>query len=539
MDLEDALALEKANNARLFNLIEMQQGNIAALQATITGLTEQIRFLTQTQQQERAAAAQHIATLEAAITRQTGKVDALLVKLDEKKPPKKPTPRAKKPRLPKSETPKNRHKHGRSGPPDHLPRAERHIEVQGDCSHCGHDRLHAHSERISEEYDVVRSYVRVRRTGREVRRCGHCRKTVAAPQPPMPFDQAACTFEMLAYLAYLKLVLFVPLDRIRRDFQAQKVPISPAMIQRWFVRCAELLVPVFEQMRQELLAGDHLQFDGTGLKLLDFEAAGRPVISGQVIVFCQSELVLFHPTESKHGHHIEAFLTLEVDGEPVPWEGTATADAVNIHDQIFNVPGRTEAGCNAHGFRKFGDDADFAPLIADVALGFIGEWYRLEGEAKAAGLSGSALLAHRQTHAGPVATAFRTWLSEQLSECQLSVKNPIRQALQYYDNHWQPLTQFLRDAEVALDNNRSEWLLKNIGLLRKNVLFSGTGDLVSGLCSALSAVQTCRVLGVDPYAYLVWVLPQLVPHSDNRGRDIATLTPAAYKRRREDPEGFD
>ena len=85
--------------------------------------------------------------------------------------------------------------------------------------------------------------------------------------------------------------------------------------------------------------------------LLDFDTAGRPVINGQVIVFCTEQLVLFHPTESKHGAHIEAFLTIEADGQSRPWQGTATADAVNIHDQIFAVAGRTESGCNAHGLR--------------------------------------------------------------------------------------------------------------------------------------------------------------------------------------------
>ncbi|MEL6345134.1 MAG: transposase domain-containing protein [Myxococcota bacterium] len=51
-------------------------------------------------------------------------------------------------------------------------------------------------------------------------------------------------------------------------------------------------------------------------------------------------------------------------------------------------------------------------------------------------------------------------------------------------------------------------------------------------------VQTCRLLELDPYEYLVWVLPKLVVHPDNRGRKIADLTPAAYQRIKADPEGF-
>jgi transposase len=413
------------------------------------------------------------------------------------------------------------------------------VAVDGCCPHCQCESLHRHSELVSEAYDLVRAYLRVRRIIREVRRCKNCRKRVTAPMPPMPFERVSCTFEMMAYLAYMKLVLFVPLERLNRDFTAQGAPIGSAMLSRWFHECGQLLLLVVAQMRQELLAGDHLRFDGTGLMLLDFDMAGeRPVIHGQVIVFCTPELVVFHPTESKHGKHIEDFLTIEVDGEERPWQGTATADAVNIHDQIFNVDGRTESGCNAHGLRKFRDDADCAPLIAQEAMGFIGGWYKVEEQAKEQELSGDALLDYRQKHAGPIAVRFRAWLDRFLEKSRLSEKNPVRLAVQYYDNHWQPLTEFLRDPEVDLDNNLSERLLRNIALLRNNSLFSGTGAHVKRLCAMLSALQTCRLLSLDPYEYLVWVLPKLVVHTDNRGRDIADLTPAAFKRLKAAPEGF-
>jgi len=273
------------------------------------------------------------------------------------------------------------------------------------------------------------------------------------------------------------------------------------------------------------VAGRHLQVDGTGVTLLDFDKKGRPVHNGQVVVFCREDLVLFHPTDTRHGKHIEAFLTVSVDGEKVPWQGTATADALNVYDQIFEVEGRTEAGCNAHGLRKFRKDADCAPLDADKAMHFIGRMYQVEAAARKKGLRGAELLAYRQRHAGPIAEAFHRWLKERVGT--LGEANPIRKAMQYDLNHWQPLTQFLRDAQVPLGNNFSELMLRNVAVLRKNALFAGTGDHIKQLCALLSAAQTCRRLGLDPYAYFAWVLPKLVTHPSNRGRKIADLTPAA------------
>jgi len=552
VDLEDALAASQAQNEQLQRLVVFQQKNMEALQSTQHGLLEQLRTVTELleeareelrrQQQQQQQERQH---LEAMIQSQTAKIDALLIRLDEKEPP---TPPEDKPSSESSSKPsttskagreksaRNRSRHGRSGPPAHLERDLKEIAVTGNCPHCGHERLHQHDELISEEYDVIRSHIRVRRTVRQVCRCAGCRKRVNAPAPPMPFDKAACTFEMMAFIAYQKVVLFVPLDRLRRDFRIQQVPISPAMIHRWFFRCGELMIPVVQQMRLELLSGDHLRFDGTGLSLVDFDTAGHPVGNGQVIAFCRPDLVIFHPTVSKHGHHIEDFLTIDVDGKSVPWTGTATADAVNIHDQIFKVEGRVESGCNAHGLRKFRDDADCAPLLADEAMGFIGGWYSIEKQAKAAGLSGTSLLSYRQAHAGPIAKRFRSWLDEHLDD--LAPQNPIRKALRYYDKHWKPLTAFLHDAAVPLDNNLTERLLRNVALLRKNSLFAGKGVHVEQLCGLLSITQTCRLLNVDPYEYLVWALPKLVAHKDNRGRKIADLTPAAYRRIKAEPEGF-
>ena len=49
------------------------------------------------------------------------------------------------------------------------------------------------------------------------------------------------------------------------------------------------------------------------------------------------------------------------------------------------------------------------------------------------------------------------------------------------------------------------------------------------LCTLLTLIGTCRLIGVDPYRYMEWALTRVVPHRDNRGIVPADLVPAAYK----------
>lgn len=82
--------------------------------------------------------------------------------------------------------------------------------------------------------------------------------------------------------------------------------------------------------------------------------------------------------------------------------------------------------------------------------------------------------------------------------------------MQYRLNHWAALVRFLDDPQVPLDNNFSERELRKVALLRNNSLYAGGEDSARGLCVALTLIQTCRLLGVNPYETLVWALERVV-----------------------------
>lgn len=165
--------------------------------------------------------------------------------------------------------------------------------------------------------------------------------------------------------------------------------------------------------------------------------------------------------------------------------------------------------------------------MASAALGFIRAFYAAEAKAREKGLSGAELLAWRSEHTAPVAERFRAWLDKHIED--LLPSNPVRKAMQYYVNHWAALTRFLHDAGLHLDNNWSERALRSVALIRNNSLYAGGEQGAKRLCTLLTLITTCRLLGVDPFAYLEWAITRVVPHSRNRGLAASDLTPAAYK----------
>jgi len=72
----------------------------------------------------------------------------------------------------------------------------------------------------------------------------------------------------------------------------------------------------------------------------------------------------------------------------------------------------------------------------------------------------------------------------------------------YIHNHWDGLQTFLTDGRVEIDSNRVENLIRPIAPNRKNALFAGhdEGGIAWGRIASL--IETCKINGVEPFAYL-------------------------------------
>ena len=92
----------------------------------------------------------------------------------------------------------------------------------------------------------------------------------------------------------------------------------------------------------------------------------------------------------------------------------------------------------------------------------------------------------------------------------ISRQSTLIKAIDYMLERWQGLMAFLDDGRLEPDTNTVERSIRPIAIGKKNSLFSGDegrGETWAILCSLLN---TARLNGVDPEAYLVDVLERMV-----------------------------
>ena len=163
----------------------------------------------------------------------------------------------------------------------------------------------------------------------------------------------------------------------------------------------------------------------------------------------------------------------------------------------------TLALCWAHARRKLREvfDHDHSPVAAE-GLRRIAEMYAIEADIR--GASPEQRLAERHARTAPLVEAFAVWLHQQ--RLRVSAKSRLGQKLGYIDRHFDGLRVFLDDGRVEIDSNAVENSIRPLALNRKNALFAGHDEGAAAWGRIASLIETAKMNGVEPYAYLKTVL---------------------------------
>jgi transposase len=182
------------------------------------------------------------------------------------------------------------------------------------------------------------------------------------------------------------------------------------------------------------------------------------------------------------------------------------------------------AACWAHTRRKFYEIAQTEDTpLAHEAVRRIAGLYAVEAQIR--GQSPAYRLAIRRSCSKPIVDALKTWLEAQLP--QLPSRGKLAEAIRYALARWNGLTRFLDDGRVELDTNPVERAIRPVALGRKNHLFAGSDRGGDRWAVVYSLIETCKLNGVEPYAYLRDVLQRMVDgHTVNR---LDELLPWAWK----------
>ncbi len=106
------------------------------------------------------------------------------------------------------------------------------------------------------------------------------------------------------------------------------------------------------------------------------------------------------------------------------------------------------------------------------------------------------------------------WLEELLG--RVSAKSDIAQAIGYSLARWKALTRYVDDGRLEIDNNAAERALRGVSLGRKNYLFMGSDAGRERAAAFYSLVETAKLNGLDPEAYLREVFTRIAEHPINR-----------------------
>ena len=177
----------------------------------------------------------------------------------------------------------------------------------------------------------------------------------------------------------------------------------------------------------------------------------------------------------------------------------------------------------SHVRRRFYELASVGPApIASEALIRIADLYRIESEIR--GRSAAERRTIRQERSRSLVQAFELWLRDKLA--LVSQKSTLAEAIRYALSRWTGLSLFLDDGRIEIDSNVVERSIRPLALNRKNALFAGSDRGAEHWAVIASLIETCKLAGVEPQAYLTDVITRIVNgHPQSR---LNELLPWSY-----------
>jgi transposase len=412
--------------------------------------------------------------------------------------------------------------------PASLPRVDRHHETQATHCECG-QALKRIGQEVSEQLDCVPAQFFVLRHIRGKYACACCQTIQAAPMPAQIIDKGVPAPGLLAQVVVAKHDDHLPLYRQTEIYARSGVHIARSSMAQWIGICGVRLTPLADALREFILGHGVVHADETPVKLL---APGKGKASRAYVWvyrttnFVAQRAVFYDFSTGRGGENARRVLQ--------DYGGTLVTDDFSGYHAL-QAQGVRAALCMAHARRKLFEAHQFnGSPIAERAVALIARLYEVEREARE--LEPEARWQLRQRHAKPVAEVLHAWLAEQRRK--LAKADVTAKAIDYSLSNWRGLTHYLDDGQVPIDNNAAENAVRPLAIGRKNWLFVGSKQAGERAAVVLSLIESAKLNGHDPWAYLKDVferlptlkqrdLAQLLPHNWRPPGDAAVADPAS------------
>lgn len=380
------------------------------------------------------------------------------------------------------------------------PTADIRIEVKRANTSIVVRQLKRIGEDVSEKLDCTPGVLTVQRHVRGKWACSGCQSLRQAPVPAQIIDKGLPTSDLLAQVLVAKYSDHLPLYRQETIFGRSGYTIARSTLAQWVGVGGVQLQPLVDALKIAMFRSAVLHVDETPVAML--KPGNKKTHRAYLWAYAPGafedlKAVVYDFCESRAGEHARAFL-----GD---WSGGLVCDDFSGYKASFGAP-VTEVGCMAHARRKFFDlHLSNKSEIAQQALTYIGQLYKVEREVKH--LKPDERGRIRKDKSKLLVDALHQWML--LQRQRITDGTATAKALDYRLKRWAALTRFVQDGRLPTDNNWIENQIRPIAIGRGNWLFAGSLRTGQRAAAVMSLIQSAKLNGHDPYAYLKEVMARL------------------------------
>ncbi|WP_434520169.1 IS66 family transposase [Methylosinus sporium] len=409
--------------------------------------------------------------------------------------------------------------------PSHLERVEEILEPEVPEELQGKERVEIGREE-SVRLDVVRARFRLIVTIRPKYAYKDPAAILQAPAPEHIVEAGLPTEALLAQVAVSKYADGLPLYRQEAIYLRDGVELGRSLMAQWMGAVGFHFEPLAAHVLARIREGERIFADETTLPTLS-PGAGKTKTSW-LWAYARDDrpfggagppMVAYRFEESRSGDCAARHL-----GD---YRGILQCDGYAGYRKLAGAPhsnGLHLAGCWAHLRHRFFElHANGESIVATATVEQMKLLWAVEEEVRGQPPQ-ARLAARRVTSVDIVQALFDLWERELP---RISGKSKLAEAIRYARSHRAVLGLFLDDGRVEIDSNIVERAIRPQAITRKNSLFAGSAGGGRTWASIATMLQTCKMNGVDPYAWAQQALERIANRWPNK--NIEALMPWNFK----------